>query len=115
MATWPASLPQTPLLQSFKDEPQNTVLRSSMTGLTKQRNRYTAYLSNVTEKYWLTPTQFDTFKTFYHTTLGNGAAEFTKTDPVSDTTRTYRFTGAGYTMSFNGIDFLVTLTLEKMP
>lgn len=115
MSSWPLTLPQTPLLQGFKDEPQNTVLRSEMTGLNKQRNRYTAYISNVTESYWLTPVQFNTFKTFFHNTLGNGAAEFTKTDPVTNTTRTYRFTGNNYTMSFNGVDYFVTLSLEKLP
>jgi len=115
MSTWPSTLPPTPLLQGFKDLPQSTMLSSQMTGLNKQRNRYTAYVSDVTENYWLTPAQFDIFKTFFHTTLGNGASEFTKTDPISNTTRTYRFKPSGYNMSFNGVDYFVTLSLEKLP
>lgn len=115
MSVWPASLPQSPLVEGFNDTPQDSVIRSNMTGLTKQRNRYTAVLHDVKEGYWMTPTQFNTFETFYKTTLGNGAAAFTKTDPRTNVTRSYRFTGNGYTFEYNGIDYKVMLTLEKMP
>lgn len=111
---WPTSLPQSPLIQGFSDNPQNSVLRSQMTGLTKQRNRYTAVLHDVTENYWLTPTQFTTFRNFYKNTLGNGAAGFIKSDPVEGGNRQYRFTRP-YSFEFNGVDYFVVLNLEKLP
>lgn len=116
MSTWPSALPNTPLLQGYRSIPQNSVLTSQMTGFNKQRNRYTAVIHDVTENYWLTPSQFNIFKTFYFGTLGNGATQFTKLDPETKTNRTYRFKQpGGYNMSFNGLDYFITLSLEKLP
>lgn len=114
MATWPATLPQSPLLDGFSDVPQDSVLRSPMTGLNKQRNRYTAVVSNVTEAYLMTPAQFITFVNFYETTLGNGADDFLKTNPITGITETYRFADV-YDMQFNGVQYRVELTLERTP
>lgn len=116
MATieWPSSLPQSPLIDGFSDEPQNSVLRSDMDGLTKQRNRYNAVIHDVRESYWLTPTQFNTFKSFYFDALGNGAEEFLKPDPIEEITAVYRFSGV-YEFEFNGVNYRVTLPLEKLP
>lgn len=111
---WPLSLPQTPLLEGYSDQPQDSVIRSAMTGLTKQRNRYTAILYDVEESYLMTPAQFNTFILFYESTLGNGAANFLKMHPVSDTTQVYRMTGP-YNMEFNGVKYRVDLKMERLP
>lgn len=111
---WPTSLPQSPLLEGYSDEPQDSVIRSEMTGLTKQRNRYTAILFDVTESYLMTPTQFNTFLTFYTSILGNGAADFLKNHPVSGTQQVYRMSGP-YSMEFNGFNYKVELSMERKP
>lgn len=114
MATWPTSLPQTPLLEGFSDAPQSSVIRTSMTGLTKQRNRYTAVVSDVKEVYLLTPAQFTTLLAFYTDTLKNGSLSFIKYDVITATNKSYRFTKP-YEDTFNGVQHKVKLTLEKMP
>jgi hypothetical protein len=95
MATWPASLPQTLLVEGLTRTRQPGRIRSDMdTGPAKQRNRFTA-----TAKYFesaqlnLTGAQLTTFETFYVTTLGNGAASFTWIDPITDASATLRFKG----------------------
>lgn len=114
MATWPMTLPQSPLIEGFSDTPQDSVLRSKMDGYTKQRNRYTAALSDVEESYLLTPAQYADFKTFYFSTLGNGAATFTKPNPEAGTTDLYQF-AAPFDATFNGVQYKVKLTLERLP
>lgn len=113
MANWPATLPQSPLLEGFDDTPQNSVLRSEFDGYTKQRNRYTAVLNNVTERYYMTQAQFTTFVNFYTSTLSNGSEEFIKPDPVLGVDKAYRFVEP-YSMERVGLDWIVTINLEKL-
>jgi prophage DNA circulation protein len=114
MASWPSSLPQTPLLDGYSDVPQNSVLRSDFDTYTKQRNRFTAVIHDVSEKYVMTNNQYTTFIEFYENTLNFGADVFTKTDPVTGLTKNYRFVEP-YSSSFNGVLWVVELTLEKLP
>lgn len=114
MATWPATLPQTPLLNGYENTPQNSVLRSEFDGYTKQRNRFTAVLNDVSESYFLTQTQYDTFKTFFESTLKNGAEEFTKQNPESGVDELYRFVEP-YSPSRVGLSWVVECKLEKLP
>ena len=80
MATWPASLPHAPNMDSFSDIPQSTVIRSAMGGLTKQRTRFTAAVHSVSESYVITRAQADTFVAFFRDDLDNGGLEFDKPD-----------------------------------
>jgi len=114
MATWPASLPQSPLLDGYKNRPQDSVLRSDFDGYTKQRNRFTAVLNTVTERYFFTDAQYSTFKQFFETTLSNGSIEFQKPDPESGTTPLYRFVEP-YDPARVGLYWIVTCNLEKLP
>lgn len=113
-AEWPSTLPQSPLIEGFSCVPQDSVLRSKMDGYTKQRNRFTAVLYDVVEPYLMTVQQFADFKEFYHTTLGNGAEQFIKPDPESNVTAVYQFTDT-YDSEFNGVQYRVTLSMEKLP
>lgn len=116
MATpeWPSTLPQSPLLEGFSSVPQDSVLRSDMDALTKQRNRFTAVVYDVEESYLLTPAQYTTFRNFYHSTLGNGAEDFLKPNPESGLTELYRFADV-YEAIFNGLQYRVALTMERLP
>lgn len=113
MANWPATLPQTPLIGGYSDTPQDSVLRSEFDGYTKQRNRFTAVLDVVTERYYLTRSQYTTFKDFYTNTLGNGADEFVKQDPTDGINKAYRFVEP-YDSEPVGLEWIVTITLEKL-
>lgn len=113
-ATWPVSLPQTPLLEGYSNTPQSSVLRSNMDGYTKQRNRFTAVLKDVTEFYLLSPAEFTTFVDFFENTLSNGAKEFIKEEPISKLDKIHRFVEP-YTFEFNGVSYRVELTLEILP
>ncbi len=91
MPTWPASLPQNPLV-GLGDQDGDSVLRTNMdTGPATRRNRYTAITQSVSFPMVLTGTQRVTFDTFYRTTISNGALAFDWTDPVDDSTVSMAF------------------------
>lgn len=114
IAEWPAELPQTPLVDGYSDVPQDSVIRVNMTGLTKQRNRYTAVLRDVSESYLLEKDQMEIFEDFFRSTLKNGSLDFIKTEPKSGQQRVYRFSGV-YSDEYNGVQYKVTLPLEILP
>lgn len=114
MATWPTELPQIPLLEDFRDRPQDSVLRSDFDGWNKQRNRFTAAMHEVTEKYYMSRDQYKIFLDWYKSTLGNGSEEFFKEDPIYKITKTYRFVGP-FEEQVAGVGWYVTLQLEKLP
>lgn len=114
MEQWPLALPQSPLLDGFQDTPQDSVLRSKFDGFTKQRNRFTATLSDVSEKYYMTREQYAVFKSWFKSNLGNGALDFLKLDPETGVNQIYRFTEP-YDSEFLGHAYYVTITLEKLP
>lgn len=114
MPTWPATLPQTPHSDGFMDEPQDNTIRSKMAGLTKQRPRFTATVSDVSEKYRFTFDEFFIFKSFYEVDLKFGAILFDKPDPLNGGIANYQFTGP-YKMSTSGPFVTVTINLERLP
>ena len=114
LPVWPESLPQYPLIDGYSEVPQDSVLRVDMDGLTKQRNRFTATIFNVEESYLLTKDQFATFKNFYFNTLRNGSREFLKISATEDIQRVFRF-AAVYDMDFNGVQYKVSISLERLP
>ncbi len=91
MPTWPASLPQNPLIGMTGGD-DDAVLRTSMdTGPATRRNRFTAITQSVSFPMVLTGTQRVTFETFYRTTLSHGALSFDWDDPVDDATVSMAF------------------------
>lgn len=116
MATWPVTLPQSPLLAGYKEDPVDSRIRSSVdAGAQKVRNRYTANVINVTEQYWLTEAQYNTFIDFYEDTLGNGAESFSKPHPFRIGTKLYRFLSPYSQMNSSGNFYQVQLNLEILP
>jgi len=112
--TWPTSLPQSPLIEGYSNTPQDSVLRSDMDAYTKQRNRYTATIADVSEYYLMTQTQYSVFKDFFKNTLKNGSLDFIKSNPETGLGETYRMAGV-YSPSFNGVTFKVKLKMEMLP
>lgn len=82
MAAWPASLPQSPLLDGFRELREANVLRTSVdVGPAKVRPRYTTDLSVFAMGFVLTDAQLATFDTFYTETIFYGAEAFDWTHP----------------------------------
>lgn len=117
MSTWPSQLPSSPLVTGYKEEDQDSLIRTDVdAGTTKQRNRFTAIMQKVTEKYVLTEEQYIYLKQdFYRNTLSNGATAFTKTHPVTGIVRLYRFTGPVVLDSVTYPYYNVTLNMEILP
>lgn len=92
MAAYPATLPQFPILNGFKDKRQNVTIRSEMeTGAPKTRQVMTSAVRTWKWTTILNGTQRATFDTFFITTINNGATSFTIPDPIDGATVTVRF------------------------
>lgn len=92
-ASWPATLPQCPILNAFSETPQpNVVSFKPEVGPPKQRRRSTAkaWITNVS--YRMTNAQLLTFKTFFETTLEDGALPFNWAHPVTKVSYDWMFT-----------------------
>lgn len=77
MATWPASLPQTPQLSGYSETPQSQTLRSSMdAGPAKVRRRFTAASRDIPVQYILSTTQRETFENWFDADIAAGALAF---------------------------------------
>ena len=74
MATWPASLPQSPLINGFTRTPQQgTAVYRPDIGPPIIRRRTTASGYEVTVDLLMDRTQLATFKTFFHDTILEGS------------------------------------------
>ncbi len=115
MATWPASLPQAPLLRGYSEQGQGNTIRTQMdVGPPKRRRRYTAELVQYQMMVLLTEAQLATFETFYTSTLSHGADAFDWVDHRAGTTLEYAFVGRPqYTPAGGGL-WEVSFTLEAM-
>jgi len=81
---WPASLPQSFMLEGFEVAPPQGAVSSGVdAGQPFQRQRYTAAVQPFTGNLLMSRTQYDTLMTFWKTTLGMGALAFNWRDPVT--------------------------------
>ncbi len=82
-AIFPASLPG-PMKESFNEALDDTIIRTSMdTGPTKRRRRFTARKDTLNLVYRFDLTELATFRTFYGTTINDGATEYDMTHPIT--------------------------------
>ncbi len=95
MASWPASLPQKPAGRTWSGGAQNNqVAFEPDVGDDIVRRRGSAVAFEYSGRFSaLTLTQVNTFKTFFHTTLSDGTATFTWTDPIYGDSGTWRIKG----------------------
>ena len=116
MPTWPASLPQTPLIAGYKEKVPDLVLRTTMdTGPDKTRRRATAGVRPFDWPTILTTAQIATLDTFYVTTLNSGALTFTVNHPRTAVSETWRFIGPPEYIPLSGSLHRVAIKLEIMP
>lgn len=85
-ATWPATIPQCPILNGFSEQKQvNVVAFSPDVGPPKMRRRSTTAWWQTSVAYRMTRTQLTTFNTFYETTIQDGSLPFTWKHPILQT------------------------------
>lgn len=105
------------LIDGYGSGEGDNVLRSSMeAGPGKARRRYTAVPKPVAGRIFVTDTQLGYFKTFYETTLLDGAYRFDWVDQDDGTTEVeMRFTSPPKWSPFSDDYWVVELELEIMP
>lgn len=118
MANWPASLPQEFHQQGFSIQNPTGAVRTDMdTGKPFQRRRYTAAVTPVSGRMWLTSDQYETLLNFWENTLGMGAVEFDWVHPITGSAETFRFdaTSPPQITAVTGELYQVQLRLEIIP
>ena len=113
MASWPGTLPATPLLRGYAESPPDLTIRTQMDqGPAKIRRRFTAAPRPMRFAFNMTTAQIAILDTFYVTTLSGGALTFTFTNPRTAATDTYRFLSPPTYTPWSGSYWRVELDLE---
>ena len=119
MPTWPVSLPQEPLIDSYSAQLQNNVIRSAMSaGPAKTRRRFTAGVEILNVSFIMTEAQKDTFEAFFYNDIGHGALEFDFTHPETGAIGSFRIdtsNGAPTKDALTNGLWRISLSLEAMP
>lgn len=75
--TWPATLPQSPLIQGFSFQSQDNIVRAPVElGPAKQRQRSTREVVTVSCGIFVGSIQRDTFAAFHSNDIAGGALKF---------------------------------------
>lgn len=118
MAAWPASLPQTPLLQGFSEGMPDTTLRTQMdAGPGKTRKRFSAGIKLFQFELILTADQAATFDTFFRTDTADGALPFDWKNPRTDVAVSFRMVTPPppALVSIDKDIYRLALSLEQLP
>ena len=113
---WPTTLQQLMNEANFGNEFGDTVLRSDMeVGPPKTRRRNTRGYDNFTTSIELTVTQYNTFKTFYNTSLNGGVLAFEIEHPITRVLSEFKFAANPTVRSLGGGIFRVNMAWEEVP
>ncbi|MEZ0260292.1 MAG: hypothetical protein ACAH80_04740 [Alphaproteobacteria bacterium] len=116
MAAWPETLPQSPLIDGFRETPANTALRTEMdTGPAKLRQRTTAATATLSLTFIISTVQLATLDSFYADTLQGGTLSFDFTHPVTGETVNCRFRQPPARAALAGGYFRTGIELEVLP
>ena len=116
MATWPAGLPQSPLLRGYQRTMPDLIVQTEMdAGTPKARQRFTAASEPVTWNTLLTDVQKDTLETFYKTTVAGGALSFDITLPDVTGTSSVRIIEQPSFVALKDDLWSVSLKMIKLP
>ena len=92
MPTWPASLPQTPLLDMAQITPEEVrAVFEGDVGPPIMRARTTSAGEESTLTFGMTSAQLATFQTFWRVDLSHGSASFTMDYTIDGTPQTFLF------------------------
>ena len=118
MPSWPVTLPQDFLRDSFSRSPQpNVVSFGTEVGPGKQRRRSTARTKPHTVSLQLTLDQARAFEEFFEDDLQDGALPFQMTDPFAGDFANWRIeTGTPYSLRELAKDlWLLSMTITRIP
>ena len=113
---WPSSLPQELITDGYGQQAPNTIIATQMdVGPGKRRRRTSAGVQPVQGQIVVTEAQLDTLRTFFRTSLGDGALRFSWADPVSGSPVEMRFTEPPQWSARTSGIYTVSLALEILP
>ena len=116
MATWPITLQQKVNESGYSKQFGSTKIRSENgVGPAKVRRRYTKRIDSNNITMNLSRDEYDTFNNFYDVTLNGGVEQFTFTDPITDTEKSYRFVGDPNINPIGGNEFVLQMVWEELP
>jgi hypothetical protein len=115
---WPASLPQSVLIDGFESEvPEGSIRVDMDSGPAFQRQRYTAAPEQFAAEFIMTIAQYKTFMNFYKTSTAHGALPFNWKHPITGDPTEVRFV-VGQQPSYeilSGTLLRVSATFEVLP
>jgi len=114
--TLPPEIEQCFLIADYVYQQEPNIIRSDVdVGPAKTRRRHTKPIVNVKGSLVLSKAHLDIFDTFYNDVLQSGALRFLFNDPVSGTTKEYRFIDPPVYRPITVDHWVVELTMEILP
>lgn len=115
-ATWPASLPDHPLLDGYGEQPANPVTSTERNeGPFQARRRFTVTTATIRATWLMTGAQLQELERWLSVDLAGGALSFFMRHPSRDGWARFRFDGPP-TWSAMGLDrWRVTTSLVLLP
>ena len=116
MPAWPSTLPDSPLQDSYQEQPGANTIRTNMdTGPAKHRKRASSAPIAYEAQYLLENSLVETLPSFYDSDTEEGALTFDWPKPRDpSTTLTARFVSQPIVSSQGGL-FLVRCQMESLP
>ena len=115
MATWPETLPQSPLVDGFSSTKADGRLRSSMdAGPDKVRRRFTAVPKILTCSFYMTAAQRTSFWTFFDDTLIEGSLKYDWAHPITKVVSECRIKDVPEEIKI-GYGWRISFTVEVLP
>ena len=117
MPAWPASLPQRPLADGFRETPPTLVARSQTDlGPPRVRRRATAGVTRVALAFRFSNAQLATFRAFLDQDLQNRALAFQWAHPITGVAGSWRIADEPvYEPIAGGIAWRVSMSWELLP
>lgn len=113
---WPGTVPKSPLLDAFTEQPPREVVRSNVdAGPAKVRQRTTAGVRALTVTIRMTEAELADLDTFFVTTTNQGALRFDLEHPRTGALREMRFVRKPVYRLVTEDDYDVQLQLEVLP
>lgn len=111
MATWPSTLPQSPLIDGYKETPRPNSIEADLEGWKVTRPQFGANPTQASVSLMMTAAQLATFKTFYNTTINYGNDQFVWKLPTSSVNQNFKFRGQP-TWNFTGTKWQVSMEFD---
>jgi hypothetical protein len=116
MAVWPGSLPVIPLVDGYRENLPDVLIRTQMdAGPVRVRPRYTAGVRPIQGKISCDKTQLATLDTFFITTLAYGSLPFDWINARTGATFSFRFVKPPIYIPEHKDRWTVSLDLEILP